>query len=119
MLGLISTTRQGAELLEELGWIATRTATGKTTGICLPMTSPTLSEYVSQTAPGECLLMLRADRAVAPPRDASHDRASAGFDRLGGGDHDCNCNLSNYVLAAGAMSNLKRYVCVVKGSSST
>lgn len=36
MLGLISTTRQGAELLEELGWIATRTATGKTTGICLP-----------------------------------------------------------------------------------
>lgn len=36
VLGLISTTRQGAELLEELGWIATRTATGKTTGICLP-----------------------------------------------------------------------------------
>lgn len=36
MLGLISTTRQGAEVLEELGWIATRTPMGKTTGICLP-----------------------------------------------------------------------------------
>lgn len=36
MLGLISTTRQGAEVLEELGWIATRTSMGKTTGICLP-----------------------------------------------------------------------------------
>lgn len=36
VLGLLSTTRMGAEVLEELGWVSTRTPMGATTGLCLP-----------------------------------------------------------------------------------
>ena len=36
VLGLISASRQGADLLEEYGWVATRTPLGQTTGLCLP-----------------------------------------------------------------------------------
>lgn len=36
VISLLSSTRMGAEILEEYGWIATRTPLGVTTGICLP-----------------------------------------------------------------------------------
>ncbi|KAL7420859.1 hypothetical protein Q5752_004812 [Cryptotrichosporon argae] len=36
VLGLISSTRMGAEILEEYGWVSTRTPMGMTTGLCLP-----------------------------------------------------------------------------------
>lgn len=37
VLGLISSTEQGSEILEEYGWIATRTPMGFPTGVCLPV----------------------------------------------------------------------------------
>ena len=36
VLGLISTTVMGAEILEEMGWVTSRTALGTSSGICLP-----------------------------------------------------------------------------------
>lgn len=36
VLGLISSTTQGAELLEDLDWIPTTTPIGLTTGLCVP-----------------------------------------------------------------------------------
>lgn len=36
VIGLLSSTRMGAEILEEYGWIAARSPMGKTTGLCLP-----------------------------------------------------------------------------------
>jgi hypothetical protein len=36
VIGLISSTQMGAEILEEYGWIAARTPLGQTTGLCLP-----------------------------------------------------------------------------------
>ena len=35
-LGLISTTPQGADVLEDFGWEATLTSMGTPTGLCVP-----------------------------------------------------------------------------------
>jgi hypothetical protein len=65
VIGLISTTRTGAELLEELGWVSTRTPLGNTTGICLPND---ISRFVHVSAlestPGSDWLMRELDRAM-------------------------------------------------------
>lgn len=36
MLGLISATVAGADLLEDYGWVPTTTTLGLTTGLCVP-----------------------------------------------------------------------------------
>jgi hypothetical protein len=36
VLGLISTTVPGADLLEDYGWVPTTTTLGLTTGLCVP-----------------------------------------------------------------------------------
>ncbi|EIW69328.1 hypothetical protein TREMEDRAFT_30887 [Tremella mesenterica DSM 1558] len=91
VIGLISSTRIGAELLEEYGWVSTRTSLGLTTGLCLPND---LSRF-AYVEPWQ-----RIQIPVVPPKlpklPAENEIMSA------------IANLSNYVLAAGAMNNLKR-----------
>ncbi|WRT70894.1 uncharacterized protein IL334_007893 [Kwoniella shivajii] len=92
VIGLISTSRMGAEILEEFGWISTRTPLGQTTGLCLPND---ISRFVS------------IDSWERPHFDSTYPP----LPKLTGLEADIMtsiANLSNYVLAAGAMNNLKR-----------
>ncbi|WVQ86186.1 hypothetical protein IAT38_008354 [Cryptococcus sp. DSM 104549] len=92
VIGLLSSTRMGAEILEEFGWIATRTSLGQTTGLCLPND---ISRFTA-IDPWE-----RPDLRPIHPH----------LPKLSGVEADIMtsiANLSNYVLAAGAMNNLKR-----------
>ncbi|OWZ28826.1 sterility protein Ste20 [Cryptococcus neoformans c8] len=92
VIGLISSTRMGAEILEEFGWIATRTPLGDTTGLCLPND---VSRFVAIDT------WERPDlRPLAPALPKLHGLESEIMTSI--------ANLSNYVLAAGAMNNLKR-----------
>nr|KIR45878.1 sterility protein Ste20 [Cryptococcus bacillisporus CA1280] len=92
VIGLISSTRMGAEILEEFGWIATRTPLGDTTGLCLPND---VSRFVAIDA------WERPDlRLFVPTLPKLHGLESEIMTSI--------ANLSNYVLAAGAMNNLKR-----------
>ncbi|KAK4687008.1 rapamycin-insensitive companion of mTOR, partial [Tremellales sp. Uapishka_1] len=92
VIGLLSSTSMGAEVLEEFGWIATRTPMGLTTGLCLPNDIGNFvkiepwdrTEILASTAPLPALTGLEKEIITAIS------------------------NLSNYVLAAGAMNNLKR-----------
>lgn len=82
----------GAEILEEFGWIATRTPLGDTTGLCLPND---VSRFVAIDT------WERPDlRPLAPALPKLHGLESEIMTSI--------ANLSNYVLAAGAMNNLKR-----------
>ncbi|KAK8850712.1 hypothetical protein IAR55_004632 [Kwoniella newhampshirensis] len=92
VIGLISSTRMGAEILEEYGWIATRTPLGHTTGLCLPND---ISRFV----------------AIAPWERPDLRVTNVALPKLSGLEAEIMtsiANLSNYVLAAGAMNNLKR-----------
>jgi hypothetical protein len=118
VLGLISSTRMGAELLEELGWVSTRTPMGHTTGICLPND---ISRFVQVSSghsagrrsylPGELsprhvpsvgrldprvdscrlVLTLGTDRAVGEDGDASEHATAAQAHGARGGDHELDC----------------------------
>ncbi|ORY28003.1 Rapamycin-insensitive companion of mTOR, middle domain-domain-containing protein [Naematelia encephala] len=92
VIGLISSTRMGAELLEELGWIATRTPLGLTTGLCLPSDISRFAYIEPWTRP------------ELPPGRPSLPKLTG----LEGEIMTFIANLSNYVLAAGAMNNLKK-----------
>lgn len=82
----------GAEILEEYGWVSTRTPLGQTTGLCLP-------NDISRFAYIEPWSRHNVDSGV-PPLPA--------LSGLEGDVMHMISNLSNYVLAAGAMNNLKR-----------
>lgn len=94
VLGLISSTLVGAEILEECGWIATRTPIGQTTGLCLP---DDLSRFVHLDT-------------WEPAKVPSGIEPLPPFTGLEGEVMHMISNLSNYVLAGTAMNNLKRYV---------
>ncbi|OCF45562.1 sterility protein Ste20 [Kwoniella heveanensis CBS 569] len=92
VIGLLSTSRMGAELLEELGWISTRTPLGHTTGLCLPNDIARFAKIETWERPDV--------EPQYPP-----------LPKLTGLEAEIMtsiANLSNYVLAAGAMNNLKR-----------
>ncbi|ODO05811.1 hypothetical protein I350_04872 [Cryptococcus amylolentus CBS 6273] len=92
VIGLISSTRMGAEILEEFGWIATRTPLGHTTGLCLPND---VSRFVN----------------IDPWTPPDLREAPLPLPKLHGVEKEIIISiskLSNYVLAAGAMNNLKR-----------
>ncbi|WWD20882.1 hypothetical protein CI109_105359 [Kwoniella shandongensis] len=92
VIGLISSTRMGAEILEEFGWIATRTPLGHTTGLCLPND---ISRFV-RIEPWD-ITDLRAKHVPLPKLSGLEGEIMTSI-----------ANLSNYVLAAGAMNNLKK-----------
>lgn len=92
VIGLISCTQMGAEILEEYGWVSTRTPLGQTTGLCLPNDISRFA-YIEPWAPREVDPSLPALPALSG---------------LEGEVMHMISNLSNYVLAAGAMNNLKR-----------
>jgi hypothetical protein len=92
IIGLISSTQMGAEILEEYGWIATRTPMGQTTGLCLP-------NNISRFAYIEPWNRQTVNNEV-PPMPV--------LTGLEGEVMHMISNLSNYVIAAGAMNNLKR-----------
>ncbi|WWC92493.1 uncharacterized protein L201_007452 [Kwoniella dendrophila CBS 6074] len=92
VIGLLSTSRMGAEILEEFGWISTRTPLGDTTGLCLP-------NDISRFA------------KIEPWERPNPDPTYSPLPKLTGLESEIMtsiANLSNYVLAAGAMNNLKR-----------
>ncbi|WWC98367.1 hypothetical protein V866_005258 [Kwoniella sp. B9012] len=92
VIGLISISRMGAEILEEFGWISTRTPLGHTTGLCLPND---ISRFV------------HIDVWQRP----DHESTYPSLPKLIGLEAEIMtsiANLSNYVLAAGAMNNLKK-----------
>ncbi|CAD6567983.1 MAG: hypothetical protein TREMPRED_004194 [Tremellales sp. Tagirdzhanova-0007] len=92
VIGLISSTRTGAEILEEYGWISTRTPLGMTTGLCLPKDIA----YFAHMEP-----WTRRELPMSSPP----------LPRLTGLEAEIMtliANLSNYVIAASAMNNLKR-----------
>ncbi|KAK6906421.1 hypothetical protein I203_100406 [Kwoniella mangroviensis CBS 8507] len=92
VIGLISISRMGAEILEEFGWISTRTPLGHTTGLCLPND---ISRFV------------HIDVWQRPDHESSYPS----LPKLTGLEAEIMtsiANLSNYVLAAGAMNNLKK-----------
>ncbi|WVQ77136.1 hypothetical protein IAR50_006819 [Cryptococcus sp. DSM 104548] len=91
-IGLISSTRMGAEILEEFGWIATRTPLGHTTGLCLP-NDVSRFVHLDSWAPPDL-------REPLPPLPNLHGVEIEIIVSIS--------KLSNYVLAAGAMNNLKR-----------
>ncbi|WVR08773.1 hypothetical protein IAU60_005831 [Kwoniella sp. DSM 27419] len=92
VIGLLSTSRMGAELLEELGWISTRTPLGKTTGLCLPNDISRFANIEAWERP--------SSEAQYPPLPKLIGLEAEIMTSI--------ANLSNYVLAAGAMNNLKR-----------
>ncbi|WVW80639.1 hypothetical protein I302_102625 [Kwoniella bestiolae CBS 10118] len=92
VIGLISTSRMGAEILEEFGWISTRTPLGHTTGLCLPND---ISRFVN----------------INTWERSSSEPTYPPLPKLSGLEAEIMtsiANLSNYVLAAGAMNNLKK-----------
>ncbi|WVF67846.1 hypothetical protein IAT40_002607 [Kwoniella sp. CBS 6097] len=92
VIGLLSTSRMGAELLEELGWLSTRTPLGHTTGLCLP---------------NDIARFARLEPWEKPDVEPQYPP----LPKLTGLEAEIMtsiANLSNYVLAAGAMNNLKR-----------
>ncbi|WOO81922.1 Target of rapamycin complex 2 subunit ste20 [Vanrija pseudolonga] len=92
VIGLISSTQMGAEILEEYGWVATRTPMGQTTGLCLP-NDLTRFAHIEPWKP-------RRVDPTTPPLPV--------LTGLEGEVMGMISKLSNYVLAAGAMNNLKR-----------
>ncbi|BEJ06093.1 hypothetical protein CcaverHIS641_0306150 [Cutaneotrichosporon cavernicola] len=92
VIGLISSTQMGAEILEEYGWIAARTPLGQTTGLCLPNDIGRFA-YIEPWKRHQSL-------SSVPPLPALSGLESEVMNLIS--------NLSNYVLAAGAMNNLKR-----------
>ncbi|WVO18166.1 hypothetical protein L204_105869 [Cryptococcus depauperatus] len=92
VIGLISSTRMGAELLEEFGWIATRTPMGQPTGLCLPNDVCRFVTIERWTRP-----YLQPSTLPLPKLHGLESEIITSI-----------ANLSNYVLAAGAMTNLKR-----------
>ncbi|TXT05984.1 hypothetical protein VHUM_03745 [Vanrija humicola] len=92
VIGLISSTQMGAEILEEYGWVSTRTPMGQTTGLCLP-NDLTRFAYIEPWKP-------RRVDPTTPPLPV--------LTGLEGEVMGMISKLSNYVLAAGAMNNLKR-----------
>ena len=108
VLGLLSLTRMGAEILEEYGWIATRTPLGRTTGLCLPndisrFTKAGILHHASTRTDRQIEAWDRPDMSsLYPPLPALTGTEGEIMTSI--------ANLSNYVLAAGAMNNLKRYV---------
>jgi len=108
VLGLLSLTRMGAEILEEYGWIATRTPLGRTTGLCLPndisrFTKASTTAFYTIVPDGQIEVWDRPDMSgLYPPLPALSGTEGEIMTSI--------ANLSNYVLAAGAMNNLKRRV---------
>lgn len=114
VIGLISSTRMGAEILEEYGWISTRTPLGMTTGLCLPKDVGRFA-HVRDPLPlsgRRILTMLQIEPWERPEMSMS----SPPLPKLTGVEAEIMtaiANLSNYVVAAGAMNNLKRSVILV------
>ncbi|KAK1923142.1 Rapamycin-insensitive companion of mTOR, middle domain-containing protein [Papiliotrema laurentii] len=92
VIGLLSSTRMGAEILEEYGWIAARSPMGKTTGLCLPSDIGRLTKIEPWARPD-----FSESYPPLPPLKGTEGEIMTAI-----------ANLSNYVLAAGAMNNLKR-----------
>ena len=108
VIGLLSTTQMGAEILEEYGWMATRTHLGRPTGLCLPND---IGRFTSVSAPPSH--RDRADKQIEPwsrPDTTSMYPPLPALEGTEGEIITAIANLSNYVLAAGAMNNLKRFV---------
>jgi len=92
VIGLISSTRMGAEVLEELGWVSTRTALGATTGLCLPNNIDRFAHIEPWTRQDAPLQTLPLPKLTGQEGEIMTSIA----------------NLGNYVLAPSAMNNLKR-----------
>lgn len=102
VLGLIASTVQGSDLLEDYGWLSATDVGGRLTGICIP---DDLSDFVEMPARPD-----QVDKATSPAsgkislpaplpllEDANERRILADISNLG-----------NYVLASQAMRSLAR-----------
>jgi hypothetical protein len=98
----------GAEILEEYGWVATRTPLGRTTGLCLPNDISRFTKASLRAYP-----LHSADRQIDPWDRPDMSGLYPPLPALTGTEGEIMtwiANLSNYVLAAGAMNSLKRCV---------
>lgn len=99
VLGLIASTVQGSDLLEDYGWLSATDVGGRLTAICIP---DDLSDFVEMPSrPEDSSESKLADPRSVPPlpslEDANERRILADISSLG-----------NYVLASQAMRSLAR-----------
>lgn len=101
----------GAEILEEYGWVATRSSLGRPTGICLPAD---IARFAFVSVPGyTCGIILLADKEIEPWTRLEIAPRSSPLPKVAGLEEEIMTSiakLSNFVLAAKAMNNLKRWV---------
>ncbi|KAL8290440.1 hypothetical protein RQP46_002698 [Phenoliferia psychrophenolica] len=94
VLGLIASTVEGTEILDDLGWESVCTPLGVATGICVPVE---ISNFV-YTPPWEApVLEAPESRLVSPPSHHLEREALMAF-----------ANLSNHILATKASKALAR-----------
>ncbi|KAG8904203.1 hypothetical protein FRB99_002106 [Tulasnella sp. 403] len=94
VLGLISSTTQGAELLAEYEWEATVTPLGETTGLCIPID---VAGFV-QIPPWESPIDSHEPKWIAPPDDTMEAQILTAIS-----------NLQNTVIANEAARSLTRF----------
>ncbi|KAI5479428.1 cytosolic regulator Pianissimo [Pseudohyphozyma bogoriensis] len=94
VLGLIASTLEGAELLDELDWDSVCTPIGGPTGICVPRNIDGFVETDSWEPP---LQEIPANLLLAPPTNHVERDVLAAF-----------ANLSNHILATKASKTLAR-----------
>lgn len=98
-------------MLEELGWISTRTAMGATTGLCLPTDLDRFAAVSSCRA--SWMTTQLSETQIQPWARVDNSLGTVPLPKLTGLEGEIMtsiANLSNYVLAASAMNNLKRSV---------
>ena len=90
VIGLLCSSRLGAEIMEEYGWISTFTPLGKTTGLCLPndlFKIARVSCVISKIAVAH-RLHLFADQTMESSRSGSSASELGHVERHRGRDHD-------------------------------
>lgn len=114
MLGLVSTTPQGAEILDDYRWEATLSPLGLPTGLCIPMDlykfisvclvrmKPSLCSFRSQIPPWDPALVGNdsVNRLVPPISQAEEEVVTT------------ISNLSNAVIANTASRSLAKYAMI-------
>ncbi len=100
----------GSEILEEYGWVSTRTPLGMTTGLCIPKD---IGRFTYVSPRHSQASWTDVFRQIEPWERPETPMSSPPLPKLTGLEAEIMtaiANLSNYVLAAGAMNNLKRCV---------
>ncbi|ORX40861.1 Rapamycin-insensitive companion of mTOR, middle domain-domain-containing protein [Kockovaella imperatae] len=92
VIGLLSLSQVGAQIMEEYGWVACLDPLGKTTGLCYP-------NDIKKFAQIERWVRVDAD----PPPQSWGTLDETELEIM-----TCIAKLSNYVLASGAMTRLKK-----------